>query len=73
MLSQEERAEIETEMTHYPVKRAVCIDAMLIVQRHRGWVSDESLDSLAQFLSMSTAWVRTWCGIPMPRCRSLSR
>ncbi|MCU1263653.1 MAG: dehydrogenase subunit [Bryobacterales bacterium] len=55
MLSQEEREEIEAEIAHYPAKRAVCIDAMLIVQRHRGWVSDESLASLAQFLDMSTA------------------
>src|SRR5580700_8086433 len=55
MLSQEEREEIEAEIAHYPLKQAVCIDAMLIVQRHRGWVSDESLASVAQFLEMSTA------------------
>src|SRR5882757_880512 len=55
MLSQQEREEIEAEIAHYPTKRAVCIDAMLIVQRHRGWVSDETLGSLAQFLDMSTA------------------
>jgi NADH-quinone oxidoreductase subunit E len=55
MLSQEEREEIEAEIPHYPSKRAVCIDAMLIVQRHRGWVSDESLHALAEFLDMSTA------------------
>lgn len=55
MLSPEEREEIEAEAAHYPVRRAVCIDAMLIVQRHRGWVSDESLGELAQLLGMSTA------------------
>ena len=26
-----------------PPSEAVCIDALKIVQRHRGWVSDESL------------------------------
>lgn len=54
MLSQEERNEIEAEAAHYPIKQAVCIDAMIIVQRHRGWVSDESLNDLAEFLDMTT-------------------
>ncbi|MFZ0589249.1 MAG: NADH-quinone oxidoreductase subunit NuoE [Bryobacteraceae bacterium] len=54
MLSEEERSEIETEAAHYPIRQAVCIDAMLIVQRHRGWVSDESLNDLAEFLDMTT-------------------
>ena len=52
-LSAEERREIEAEFAHYPTKRAVCIDAMKIVQRHRGWVSDESLQDIAQLLEMS--------------------
>jgi NADH-quinone oxidoreductase subunit E len=54
MLTQEEREEIEAELTHYPNKQAVCIDAMLIVQRHRGWVSDESLHDIGELLGMST-------------------
>ncbi|HKS95526.1 MAG TPA: NADH-quinone oxidoreductase subunit NuoE [Terriglobia bacterium] len=53
MLTPEERQEIEAELEHYPTKQAVCIDAMLIVQKHRGWVSDESLKDLAEFLEMS--------------------
>jgi NADH-quinone oxidoreductase subunit E len=52
-LSTEERREIEAEFAHYPTKRAVCIDAMKIVQRHRGWVSDESLQDIARLLGMS--------------------
>lgn len=55
LLSAEEREEIEAEAARYPVRRAVCIDAMLIVQRHRGWVSDESLAAVADLLDMSTA------------------
>jgi NADH-quinone oxidoreductase subunit E len=54
MLTQEERSEIEVEMSHYPNKQAVCIDAMLIVQHHRGWVSDEALADIAEFLGLST-------------------
>ena len=53
MLSPEERHEIEEELAHYPNKQAVCIDAMKIVQRHRGWVSDESLRDIAGMLQIS--------------------
>jgi NADH-quinone oxidoreductase subunit E len=53
VLTPEERQEIEAELPRYATKRAVCIDAMKIVQRHRGWVSDESLQDLAEFLEMS--------------------
>jgi len=53
MLSPEERHEIEAEMLHYPNKQAVCIDAMKIVQRHRGWISDESIRDIAEFLDLS--------------------
>jgi NADH-quinone oxidoreductase subunit E len=53
VLTPEERQEIEAELEHYPTKQAVCIDAMLIIQKHRGWVSDESLKDLAEFLGLS--------------------
>ncbi|HEX6726062.1 MAG TPA: NADH-quinone oxidoreductase subunit NuoE [Nitrospira sp.] len=53
MLTQEERAEIEQALAHYPAKRAGTIDALLIVQRRRGWISDDSLLDIAQFLGMT--------------------
>jgi NADH-quinone oxidoreductase subunit E len=53
MLTPEERREIEAEFARYPNKRAVCIDALRIVQRHRGWVSDDSLRDIAELLEMS--------------------
>jgi len=53
VLSPEERQEIEFELARYPTKRAVCIDALKIVQRHRGWVSDEGLRDIAALLDMS--------------------
>jgi len=55
LLTTEEQAEINEELAHYPNKQAVCIDAMLILQRHRGWVSDESICDLAELLGMSSA------------------
>jgi NADH-quinone oxidoreductase subunit E len=53
MLTEEERREIETELQHYAQKRAVCIDALKIIQRHRGWVSDDGIRDLAGFLEMT--------------------
>ena len=53
MLSPEERQEIEAKLARYPAKQAVTIDALLIVQKQRGWVSDETLKDLAAFLGMT--------------------
>jgi len=55
MLTTEERQEIEEKLTEYPNKQAVSIDAMLAVQKHRGWVSDESLHDLSELLGLSVA------------------
>ena len=53
MLTTEEIHEIESEAARYPKREAVSIDALKIVQRHRGWVSDESLRDIAQHIGMS--------------------
>jgi NADH-quinone oxidoreductase subunit E len=53
MLTMEERQEIEAELSHYEQKRAVCVEAMKVVQRHRGWVSDESIKDIAALLEMT--------------------
>lgn len=53
MLSLDEREEIEAEAGHYPNRRALCIEAMKVVQKHRGWVSDEALRDLSQLLEMT--------------------
>jgi len=55
MLSDTERHEIEAECAQYPTKRAVCIEALKIVQHHRGWVSDDALDDVAALLELSRA------------------
>lgn len=55
MLSEEERQEIEAALEHYPYKQGAGIDALKIVQRHRGWVSDEGIADLAEFLEMTPA------------------
>jgi NADH-quinone oxidoreductase subunit E len=53
VLSDEEIREIEAECAHLPDRQSAAIDAMMIVQRHRGWVSDESLYAIARLLGMS--------------------
>ena len=53
MLSREEKIEILRETRQYPYPSAACIDALKIVQRSNGWVSDESVKDIAQFLHMS--------------------
>jgi NADH-quinone oxidoreductase subunit E len=57
MLTAEEKKEIEAEFPRYEKKQAVCIEALKVVQRHRGWVSDESLIAVAEFLEMAPAEV----------------
>jgi NADH-quinone oxidoreductase subunit E len=50
MLSEKEKQEITAELAHAPTKMSVSIEALNIVQRHRGWVSDESLQDVAAML-----------------------
>lgn len=54
-LSHEEIQAIEIEIAHLPDRASAAIEALLIVQEHRGWVSDESLDAIARLLEMSPA------------------
>ena len=53
MLSEIERRELEEAVNHYPDKRGATIDALLIVQRRRGWISDDSLIDIAQVLEVT--------------------
>ncbi len=53
VLSAEELAEIDAEIAHLPYRSGAAIDALKIVQAHRGWVSDESLRAIARHLHMS--------------------
>lgn len=53
MLTEEEKKEINEEIKQYPYPAVACIDALKIVQHHRGWVSDESVKDIAKLLSVS--------------------
>jgi len=54
-LSPAEIDEIHAEMSHYENKSAVAIEALKIVQKHRGWVSDACLVAVAELLDTSPA------------------
>lgn len=54
-LREAEIAEIEHERTLYPDTRAVGLEALKIVQKHRGWVSDDSLLAVAEYLDLPAA------------------
>jgi NADH-quinone oxidoreductase subunit E len=53
MLTETIRQEILDHSTEYPYKRAACIDALKIVQREHGWVSNENLKEVAGLLEMT--------------------
>ncbi len=53
MLTDKEKEELEEEMKLYPYPAAACVDALKIVQRHRGWISDTALQDIAGALKMS--------------------
>ncbi len=57
MLSNQERREIEDELKKFPNRRAACIEAMAVVQRHRGWLSDDAIRDVAQILGLTPAEV----------------
>ena len=54
VLSGEEIAEIAAEIAHLPDRESAAIDALMIVQKHRGWVSDTRLRAIARLLGMSS-------------------
>ncbi len=53
MLTEIEKKEILEETEQYPAPQGACIDALKVVQKHRGWVSDESVKDVAEILNMS--------------------
>jgi len=55
MLSAEEKLEIEAECACYERRTAAAPEALKIVQRRSGWVSDTDLIGLAEYLQMTPA------------------
>lgn len=53
MLPETISSEIRDISGKYPLKKAAAADALRIVQRKNGWVSDEDLSEIANILEMS--------------------
>jgi NADH-quinone oxidoreductase subunit E len=53
MFSAEEQKEIAIELGKYPHKDAAGLEILKIVQKHRGWISDECLSEVARLVEMT--------------------
>lgn len=56
-LTAAEMLAIDHEVALVPHKKAAVIEALKIVQHHRGWISNDSVTAIANYLEMSPAEV----------------
>jgi NADH dehydrogenase (ubiquinone) flavoprotein 2 len=54
----EVRKELDELLKRYPTKMAALLPALWIVQRERGWVSEESMAEVAAVLELTPAYVK---------------
>ena len=52
------RTELDELLTRYPNKMAALLPALWIVQRERGWVSDDAMAEVADVLELTPAYVK---------------
>jgi len=57
MLTEKEKEKINIEINHFPRRSAACIEALKVVQEERGWIADESIKDIAEYLDMSAEQV----------------
>jgi NADH-quinone oxidoreductase subunit E len=55
MLTDEEKTHIDEEVAKYPKKQYAALDALLVVQQYRGFISDDTLKDVADYLNISAA------------------
>lgn len=49
---------LEAVMARYPTKRAALLPALWMVQKARGWISDEAMREVAELLDLTPAYVK---------------
>ncbi len=59
MLTDAERLKIEATFGLYETRSASALDGLRIIQESRGWVSDEALVALAQYLDVSADYLES--------------
>lgn len=52
------RQELDTLLTRYPTKMAALLPALWMVQRERGWVSEDSMAEVSDLLELTPAYVK---------------
>jgi NADH-quinone oxidoreductase E subunit len=52
------RTELDEIIARYPQKMAALLPALWIIQRERGWVSDDGMAEVAQVLDLTPAYVK---------------
>ncbi len=52
------REELDQLLTRYPTKMAALLPALWIVQRERGWVSEDSMAEVSDLLDLTPAYVK---------------
>ena len=52
MLSEKAKKEIKQEMNKYPEKKACLLPALHIAQNEKGWISEETMEEIAQNLDL---------------------
>jgi NADH-quinone oxidoreductase subunit E len=50
MLTEQERSEIDELLRHNERPEGACVEALKVVQKHRGWVSDDAVADVAAAL-----------------------
>ena len=58
VFSGEARKELDTLLGRYPTKMAALLPALWIVQRERGWVSEDGMAEVANVLELTPAYVK---------------
>ncbi len=52
------REELDTLLGRYPTKMAAMLPALWIIQRERGWVSEDGMAEVAEVLELTPAYVK---------------
>jgi len=52
------RRELDELLTRYPTKMAALLPALWIVQRERGWISEDAIAEVADVLELTPAYVK---------------
>lgn len=55
MLTDDMKRDLMVELANSETAQSACIEAMQIVQRYVGWISDETIHDIASFLDMTPA------------------